>query len=56
LVSGDGDFVPVIIKIKGLDKNVEIWAFRYSLAYTLKEELEQEDIWYLDDTLSEIKM
>ena len=27
LVSGDGDFVPVIKKVKRLDKNLEIWAF-----------------------------
>jgi len=32
LVSGDGDFVPLVRKLKELDKNVEVWAFRYSLA------------------------
>ncbi|GAG63982.1 unnamed protein product [marine sediment metagenome] len=32
LVSGDGDFVPVLKKVKELDKNMEVWAFRYSLA------------------------
>jgi len=31
LVSGDGDFVPVVKKVKELDKNLEVWAFRYSL-------------------------
>ena len=56
LVSGDGDFVPVIKKIKGLDKNVEVWAFRYSLANTLKEVIEQENIYYLDDVLKKIKI
>ena len=56
LVSGDGDFVPVVRKVKELDKKVEGWAFRYSLANALKEELEQENINYLDDVLNKIKM
>lgn len=56
LVSGDGDFVPVIKKIKELDKHIEVWAFRYSLANALKEELKQENLYYLDDILSRIKM
>ena len=56
LVSGDGDFVPVLRKVKELDKKVELWAFRYSLANTLKEQLEQGDIHYLDDVLNKIKM
>jgi len=56
LVSGDGDFVPVIKKLKELEKNVEVWAFKYSLANALKEELGLENIHYLDDILSEIKM
>ncbi len=56
LVSGDGDFVPVVKKVKKLNKKVELWAFRYSLANTLKGEVEQEDIYYLDDILSKIKM
>ncbi|MFX1292295.1 MAG: NYN domain-containing protein [Promethearchaeota archaeon] len=56
LVSGDGDFVPVVKKVKEMDKNVEIWAFKYSLANTLKEELSQENIYYLDDILSDIEI
>ena len=40
LIPGDGDFVPVVRKLKELDKNVEVWAFRYSLTNALKEELE----------------
>ncbi len=56
LVSGDGDFVPVVKKVKKLNKKVELWAFRYSLANTLKGEVEQENIYYLDDILSKIKM
>lgn len=56
LVSGDGDFVPVVKKVKAMDKDVEVWAFKYSLANTLKEELNQENIYYLDDVLSKIKI
>jgi uncharacterized LabA/DUF88 family protein len=56
LVSGDGDFVPVVKKIKGLDKKVELWAFKYSLANTLKEEIGRENIYYIDDILSKIKI
>jgi len=56
LVSGDGDFVPVVKKVKELDKNLEVWAFRYSLANALKEELEQGNINYLDDVLSKINI
>ena len=56
LVSGDGDFIPVVKKIKELGKNVEVWAFRYSLANKLKEELGVEYINYIDDILSEIAM
>ena len=56
LVSGDGDFVPVVKKVKKLKKNVEVWAFKYSLANALRDNLESEDIHYLDDILSDIKM
>ena len=56
LISGDGDFVPVVKKVKELGKNAEVWAFRYSLANALKEELGQGKIHYLDDILSKIKM
>ncbi len=56
LVSGDGDFIPVVKKLKEMNKNVEIWGFRYSTANALKEELEPENINYLDDVLHRIKM
>jgi uncharacterized LabA/DUF88 family protein len=54
LVSGDGDFVPVVKKLKEIGKKVEIWAFRYSLANALKEEIEPESIHYFEDNLSKI--
>lgn len=56
LVSGDGDFVPVVKKVRELGKNVELWAFRYSLANALRGQLEQGNFYYLDDILSKIKM
>ncbi|MFX0042927.1 MAG: NYN domain-containing protein [Candidatus Hodarchaeota archaeon] len=56
LVSGDGDFIPVIKKIKELNKIVEVWAFRYSLANALKEELKPENLYYLDDVLNKIRI
>ena len=56
LVSGDGDFVPAVERLKELDKDVEVWAFRYSLANTLKEELGQENIYYIDDILRKIEI
>jgi uncharacterized LabA/DUF88 family protein len=56
LVSGDGDFVPVVKKVKELNKNVELWAFRYSLANALMNEIEEKKIFYLDDILNQIKL
>jgi len=56
LVSGDGDFLPVVKKIKELNKKAEIWAFKYSLANTLRECLEEDRIFYLDDILDEITL
>ncbi|MFO7796810.1 MAG: NYN domain-containing protein [Promethearchaeati archaeon] len=56
LVSGDGDFLPVIKKVKELNKNVEVWAFRYSLANIIGGELGEENVFFLDDVLNEIKI
>ena len=56
LLSGDGDFVPIVKKVKELGKNVEIWAFRYSLANSLKREIEKKHLYYLDDILSQIEI
>jgi len=35
---------------------VEIWAFKYSLANALKEQLEEDRIFYIDDLLNKIKL
>lgn len=56
IVSGDGDFLPVIKKVKELGKSVELWAFKYSLANTLREEFEEDGLFYLDANLKEIKL
>jgi uncharacterized protein (TIGR00288 family) len=56
LISGDGDFVPIIRKIRELGKNVEIWAFKYSLAKAISDELPYSNIHYLDDILNELKL
>ncbi len=56
LVSGDGDFVPVVKKLLDMDKMVEIWAFKYSLANALIEKVGSENIYYIDDILNEIKL
>ena len=56
LVSGDGDFVPVVKKLLYMDKKVEIWAFKYSLAKALTENVGSENIYYIDDILNEINL
>ena len=56
LVSGDGDFVPILKKIRELEKVVEIWAFKYSLAKAISEELDQCNIHYLDEILNELRL
>lgn len=56
LISGDGDFLPVIKKLKQLNKKFEIWAFRYSLANTIKEEVESNSLFYLDDILNDLRL
>jgi len=56
LVSGDGDFLPVVEKLKDLGKDVEIWAFKYSLANVLMESIDQNDIYYFDDVIEKLKI
>ena len=56
LVSGDGDFIPVIKKLKKLNKKLEIWAFKYSLANSIKEKVDANNIFYIDDVLSDIRI
>lgn len=56
LVSGDGDFLPVVQKLKKIGKEVELWAFNYSLANVLKEEIEPNRLYYIEDDLEKIQI
>ena len=51
LVSGDGDFRPLIKKIKKYNKKIEIWSFRNALSSRLKQEIEEENLHYIDEYL-----
>ena len=46
----------LVRKLKKLGKNVEIWAFKYSLANVLKEEVGNKNTYYLDEILNELKV
>jgi len=46
----------VVEKLKELNKNVELWAFKYSLANVLRETVGQGKIYYIDDILNQIKL
>ena len=54
IVSGDGDFLPVIKKLLKLNKQVEIWAFRYSLANTIQKSVPKGNVFYFENVLSKI--
>lgn len=51
LVSGDGDFRPLIKKVKKYNKQIEIWSFRNALSSRLKQEIERENLHYIDEYL-----
>ena len=55
LVSGDSDFVDVVNKLKILEKKTEIWGFNNSISNKLIEEAGKENVYYIDEILSEIK-
>ncbi len=44
LVSGDADFVEVVKTFKELNKKIEIWSFKISLAKQILEEAGEEHI------------
>ena len=56
LVSGDGDFIPVVNKLKEMNKSVELWAFKYSLSNALMVKIEEGNLFYLDDILMNISI
>ena len=56
IVSGDSDFVPVVKKLKDLNKKVEVWSFKKNLSHQLKDLLDHESIYYIDDVLDQIRL
>ncbi|MEJ2278776.1 MAG: hypothetical protein P8Y70_13670 [Candidatus Lokiarchaeota archaeon] len=50
------DFLPLLKKLKKLKKEIEVWAFKYALANVLKEEIDKNDLFFIDDVVSEIKI
>lgn len=54
LVSGDGDFVPVLKKLKELDKNIEVWSFKDLLSTQIKDEVGDGNYFYIDDVLDKL--
>ena len=53
LLSGDADFLPAVKRVRLLGKNVELWAFKNSLAPELKAEADSCMI--IDDYIDQIK-
>jgi uncharacterized LabA/DUF88 family protein len=56
IVSGDSDFVPVVKKLKDLNKKVEIWSFRKLLSQQMMDLLDPENIYFIDDFLDQIRL
>ncbi len=56
LVSGDGDLFMGVNEVKQLDKDVEIYSFRASLAKSLITEVGMEKVTYIDDIIEKIKV
>jgi uncharacterized LabA/DUF88 family protein len=54
LVSGDGDFVPVLKKLKELGKNIEVWSFKDLLSTQIKDEFGEDNCFYIDDVLDKL--
>jgi len=55
LVSGDSDFLDAIIKLKMLEKEIEIWGFYNSISHRIIREAGKENVHFIDEILSEIK-
>ena len=51
LVSGDGDFRPLVKKVKKYNKEIEIWSFENALSSRLKKAVKEEDVHYINDYL-----
>ncbi len=55
LVSGDSDFLDVVRKLNELRKEIEIWSFKKSISRALIDEAGQENVYYIDNILDEIR-
>ena len=55
LVSGDSDFVDAIIKLKTMEKEVEIWGFYNSISHRLIKEAGRRNVHFIDNILEDIK-
>lgn len=55
LVSGDSDFVDAIIKLKAMQKEVEIWGFYNSISHRLIKEAGRRNVHFIDGILEDIK-
>ncbi len=53
LLSGDADFLPAVKRVRLLGKNIELWAFKNSLAPELKTE--SDNCILIDDYIDNIK-
>ncbi|MBD3215255.1 MAG: NYN domain-containing protein [Candidatus Lokiarchaeota archaeon] len=56
IVSGDGDFLPVIKELLFKEKRVEVWASEKSLANVIKREVGESNCYYIDDVIDKIKL
>lgn len=55
LVSGDSDFLPAVVKLREMKKEVELWSFKSSLSQLLSNYLGKKRVFYIDDILDKIK-
>ena len=55
LLSGDADFIPVIEKIQALNKKVELWCFKDSVAWRLVSKVNKKNVMYLNKVIDKIK-
>lgn len=53
LISGDGDFIPAIERVRLLGKRVELWAFKDSIGRDLRNAVDKVSL--INDIVEEIK-
>jgi len=55
LLSGDSDFIPAVEKIQALNKKVELWCFKDSVAWQLRCKVQKKNVKYLNKVIEKIK-